>query len=528
MMKILVSDRIDDAALDFLQDRGFEMELLIKPDEDTLFRASSNADAWIIRSGTTVTTALLENAKQLKVIGRAGVGVDNIDVETATRKGIAVLNTPSGNTMAAVEHTMAMLLSLVRKIPAANHSLVIKRSWDRSPFIGVELCGKTIGILGLGKIGSRVATRCQAMEMTVLGFDPFFSAEQAHSMDIELVEKIPDLVSRCDFLSLHLPATEETRDLVNGELLQACKPGIRIINCARGSLVDEAVLAMALKSGQVAGAALDVFKEEPPLASPLLKAPNLVATPHLGASTIESQQNVGIQIAGQVADALTQGIFREAVNIPVGNWHTFSRLKPKLDLAEKLGHLAQQYVGRGISRINIEYRGDGFEEIPAINNSLLKGILKTATGNAINAVNAPIIAQERGIKLTYTENDDSRNYRSLMRLTVEVDGTEHIFSGTTFSDGEPRLLEIDGFEVDLFLYGVLLVFANFDQPGVIGDVGSILGENKINVAHFSLGRQNKGDNALGIIAVDGRITKKVVKKITDLENMKWVKQIILK
>lgn len=527
-MKILVSDKIDDAALALLQDRGFEMELLINPDNDTLSRAAQEADGWIIGSGTRITEKLLESASKLQVIGRAGVGVDNIDIDTATRRGIAILNTPSGNTIPAVEHTMAMLLSMVRSIPSAHQSVVAKRSWDNAPFTGVELFGKTIGIVGLGKIGTRVANRCQAMEMNVIGYDPYLSVDQAKSMDIDLEKDLNALVSQCDFLTFHLPETEETSNLLNETTIQACKPGIRIINCAHGKIIDENALFNALKNGSVSSAALDVFQNEPPIGSNLLKLPNVIITPHLSARTIESQRNVGIQIAEQVADALTGELFREAVNIPVNNWHIYSRLKPFLVLAEKMGRLAQQYTGGGISKIHIEYCGEGFEEIPAMNNTILAGILKSVSGNSINSVNAPLVAEERGITLTSSESENSQNYRSLIRLSVDVNDKHHVFSGTTFSDGEPRLLEIDGFEVDLLLFGVLLIFSNLDKPGVIGDVGALLGENKINVAHFSVGRQNKGGQALGVIAVDARMTKKVVKMLTDLPNMEWVKQVILK
>ncbi len=527
-MKILVSDKIDDAALALLQDRGFEIELLIKPDGDTLARASKDADGWIIRSGTEITRDLLEAAENLRVIGRAGVGIDNIDLETATRRGIAILNTPSGNTIATVEHTMAMLLSMARNIPAAHQSVVAKRSWDNSAFTGVELCGKIMGIVGLGKIGSRVASRCLAMEMDVIGYDAYLATDQARSLDVELYADLAAMVANCDFLSLHLPETEETTNIINDTIIAAAKPGMRIVNCARGNLIEESALFEGLRSGKIAACALDVFQHDPPIGSNLLKLPNLIVTPHLSSKTVESQRTVGIQIAEQVADALTGEVFREAVNIPVNNWHTYSRLKPVLELAEKLGRLAQQYIGGGISKIHIEYCGEGFEEIPAVNNTVLSGILKSVSGNAVNAVNAPLIAEERGISLTSSVNEDSQNYRSLIRLSVDMNDTQHHFAGTTFSDGEPRLLEIDGFEVDLLLFGVLLVFSNVDKPGVIGDVGALLGSNKINVAHFSLGRQNKGGEALGVIAVDARMTKKAVKMLSGLDNMKWVKQIILK
>jgi D-3-phosphoglycerate dehydrogenase len=526
-VKILISDTLDDAALDLLRERGFEVVTLIGADADTLAAASSDAGGWIIRSGTRITDALMQNASALKVIGRAGVGVDNIDVAAATRRGIAVLNTPSGNTMAAVEHSIAMLLALARHIPAAHHSLVVEGSWQRAKFTGVELYGKTIGILGLGKIGGRVAARCLGLEMTVLGYDPFLSAERAKTMGVELVAELDDLLARCDFLSLHLPGSGATAGLLNAERLQRCKPGVRIVNCARGNLIDESALATALHDGRVAGAALDVFAQEPPTDSPLLQAPNLVATPHLGASTVESQRKVGMQIAEQVADALDHGVFREAVNIPVRDWSTYAKLKPQLVLVERLGQLAQQYAGGGISRVEVEYCGDGFDEVQAINNTLLKGLLHPVIGVGVNSVNAPILAQERGITLAVTERGDSGNYQSLVRLRIQVGEREYSLAGTAFADNEPRLVDIDGFEVELFLFGVLLMFGNYDRPGVIGDVGLVLGKHAINVAHFSLGREQVGGEALGVVAVDDKIDRAVLDELAALPNMRWVNQVVI-
>jgi D-3-phosphoglycerate dehydrogenase len=525
--KILISDKLDDAALELLRDRGFELTIQIGENPEVLAKSTIDASGWIIRSGTRITEDLLQSAPILKVIGRAGVGVDNIDVTAATRKGIAVLNTPSGNTMAAVEHSIALLLALSRNIPAAHHSLINEGSWERARFTGVELYGKTIGILGIGKIGSRVAARCRGLEMSVLGFDPYMSTEQAKSMSIELIADLDDLLARCDFLSLHLPGIDSTKGIINAKRLEICKAGIRIVNCARGSLIDESALADALHSGHVAGAALDVFQNEPPVDSPLLNAPNLVATPHLGASTRESQRNVGLQIAEQVADALDHGVFREAVNIPVQDWKTYTRLKPQLLLVERLGQVAQQYAGKGISRVDVEYCGDGFEEIHALNNNLLKGLLRPIVGTGVNPVNASVLAKERGIALAFTENGINSNYQSLVRIRIQVDGRDHVFAGTTFADNEPRLVEIDGFEVELFLYGVLLMFGNFDRPGVIGNVGSLLGSHNINVAHFSLGRKGIGGEALGVVAVDEKIGDDVITELSALPNMQWVNQVVL-
>ncbi len=526
-MKILITDKLDEDAVQLLRDRGFEIVEVVGADTDTLKAQAADADGWIVRSGTQVTEDLLLSAHRLKVVGRAGVGVDNIDITAATRSGIAVLNTPTGNTIAAVEHSIALLLALARHIPAAHFSLVNEGSWERSRFIGVELYGKTIGVLGLGKIGARVAARCRALEMTVLGYDPFLSAERAKALGVELVAEFEDVLARSDFLTLHLPGTPETAGIVNAENLQRCKPGIRIVNCARGNLIDEAALAEALRSGQVAGAALDVFVKEPPIGSPLLQAPNLVATPHLGASTVESQRKVGMQIAEQMVEALQSGVFREAINIPVQDWGAFAALKPQLVLVDRLGQVAQQQAGGAISRVEVEYCGEGFGELAAVNSMLLKGLLKPVLGESVNAVNAPLLAEERGIQLGYSEHGHSSNYQTLVRLRIAVDGREHALSGTIFADQEPRLVEIDGFEVELFLTGVLLVFGNFDRPGVIGDVGTVLGRHAINVAHFSLGRKTVGGEALGVVAVDEMISPVVMEELAALKNMRWVYQVVL-
>ena len=526
-MKILISDKLDTSALELLSNRGYELIEQDSSDQEKLAEAAAVADGWIIRSGTRITAELVNGANNLKVIGRAGVGVDNIDIDAATRRGIAVLNTPTGNTMAAVEHTMAMLLAMARHIPEAHQNLTEQGSWERSGYVGVELYGKTIGILGLGKIGSRVAARCRAMEMQVLGYDPFLSEEKAHEMGVELVQDLEGILARSDFLSLHLPASQDTKNLLDAGRLAGCKPGVRIVNCARGSLVDEQALADALREGQVAGAALDVFQNEPPVDSPLLGAPNVVVTPHLGASTVESQRKVGVQIAEQVADALEQGVFHSAVNIPVSDWATYSKIRPQLVLAERLGQVAQQYAGGGVSRVEVEYCGEGFAEIQAMNNILLKGLLRPVLGEGVNAVNSHLLAGERGISLACTERGKSSNYQSLVRLHVHVGEREHTLSGTIFTDDEPRLVEIDGFEVELFLVGNLMLFGNFDKPGVIGNVGTIMGSNDINIAHFTLGRRTIGGEALGVVAVDSRIGDDVIDQLSALPNMRWVRQVVI-
>lgn len=526
-MNVLITDKLDDAAVTALRDRGLKVTCLYDSQPDELHSALAQAQGWIVRSGTQVTSELLTIATELKVLGRAGVGVDNIDVAAATRRGVAVVNTPMGNTIAAVEHTMALLLALARHIPAAHHSLVNQNRWERTRFTGVELYGKSIGIVGLGKIGSRVAVRTRAFGMSVLGYDPYLSQERAEELGIESYANLDNMLERCDFLSLHMPATATTVGLIDQRMIERMKPGIRMVNCARGNLIDEVALASALQNGHVAGAAVDVFQQEPALESPLLKAPNVVATPHLGASTEESQRQVGLQVAEQVADALQHGVYREAVNIPVRDWATLQKLEPQLAMVERLGAVAQQYVGGGIAQVEVEYLGGPFEEIPALNNTLLKGMLAAVLGEGVNAVNAPVIAAERGIRLAHTESSRSKDYNSLVRLRILADGRERTLAATTFADRQPRLVELDGHDVELFLEGILLLFMNVDRPGVIGDVGRVLGDHSINIAHFSLGRKTRGGEALAVVVVDEPIPTAVIQELAGLNNMQWVNQVVL-
>jgi len=527
MTKVLITDKLDNEAIQLLEARGLNVEKVSNKDLPGMRSALGNARGWIVRSSTTVTAELLAHAKTLVVIGRAGVGVDNIDVPEATRRGIAVLNTPTGNTLAAAEHSLAMLLALARHIPQAHASLFVDKRWDRAAFSGVELYGKTVGVIGLGKIGSRVATRCRAFEMQVLAFDPYLTADRANALGVELCGDLDSMLKRCDFLTLHMPATPDTENLLNQVRIALLKPGVRIVNCARGSLIDEHALAAALYSGHVAGVALDVFREEPPLDSPLMSAPNIVVTPHLAASTLESQRNVGLQVATQVADAVLEGVFQDAVNIPVRDWATFKKLTPQLNMVERLGIMAQQYVGAGIAQIDIEYSGGPFEEVPALNNTLLKGLLTPVLGNSVNAVNAPLLAKERGLKVAHSLRDESTGYNSLVRVRVSTADGSHTLAATTFADRLPRLVELDGREVELYLEGILLVFLNVDRPGVIGDVGRVLGAHDINIAHFSLGRKQRGGEALAVVVIDEPVPDAVMQELRGLNNMKWLKQINL-
>ncbi|MEJ2176860.1 MAG: phosphoglycerate dehydrogenase [Gammaproteobacteria bacterium] len=526
-MKIIITDSIDQAAIDLLTSCEHEVEQIDNADEPAIIEALEEASGWIIRSGTQITAKLLAHARKLVVIGRAGVGVDNIDIGEATRLGIAVVNTPTGNTLAAVEHTMALLLALARNIPQAHGSLMVDQTWERKAFTGVELYGKTIGIAGLGKIGSRVAGRCRAFEMQVLAYDPYISAERAAALDVELMDDLDALLAKSDFISLHMPNTSQTRNLMNAERLKNTKPGARIINCARGNLIDEVALADALRSGHIAGAALDVFQEEPPFDSPLMQAPNIIITPHLGASTQESQRNVGVQVAQQVSDAVCYGVFKDAVNIPVRDWATYEKLTPFLNMVERMGALAAQYAESGIKRIEVDYAGGPFEEFPALNNTLLKGLLTPVLGDSVNAVNASVLASERGIELSHSQSAEAAGYKNLISVIIHTANGQRSFAATTFADQLPRLVMLDGCDVDVYLEGMLLIFSNMDHPGVIGDVGQLLGENQINIAHFSLGRRHPGGEALAIVAVDDLIEENVLSKLGKLRNMKWARVISL-
>ena len=526
-MKIIVTDSLDQAAIELLISNEHEVEQIENNNEPAIIEALGEASGWIVRSGTQITRELLTHAQKLVVIGRAGVGVDNIDIGEATRRGIAVVNTPTGNTLAAVEHTMALLLSLARNIPQAHGSLMVNHEWERRAFTGVELYGKTIGIAGLGKIGSRVAARCRAFEMRVLAYDPYISAERAGALDVELTDDLDAMLARSDFVSLHMPNTPHTRNLMDAERLTKTKPGACIVNCARGTLVDEFALTDALRSGHIAAAALDVFQEEPPFASPLMRAPNLIVTPHLGASTKESQRNVGVQIAQQVSDAVRHNVFKDAVNIPVRDWTTFEKLTPYLNMVERMGVLAAQYAESGIHRIEVDYAGGPFEEIPALNNTFLKGLLTPVSGESVNAVNASVIASERGIELTHSQSVEATGYKNLISVVLHTAKGQRSFAATTFADQLPRLVMLDGCDVDVYLEGMLLIFSNMDHPGVIGDVGQLLGENQINIAHFSLGRRHPGGEALAIVAVDDMIDENILTELGKLKNMKWARVISL-
>jgi len=522
-MKILVTDKIAERGLDLLRGEGWTIEEVPPKDTAAIKKALAGATAWILRSGTQVTTTLLEAAPQLKVIGRAGIGVDNIDLEAATRRGILVMNTPGGNAVSVAEHTFALLLALARRVPAADQS-TRAGEWRKNEFAGLELKGKTLGLVGLGRIGQEVARRALVFEMQVIAHDPFVAAALARDLGVELVA-LDDLLARADFLSLHATLTPETQHLLNRERLARSKRGIRILNTARGELVDEAALAEALQSGQVAGAALDVFAGEPPRDSPLLKLPNVIATPHIGGSTAEAQEEVGWRIAQQVRDYLKDGVVRNAVNLPTLSAEEYRRLKPYLELAERLGAFAAQVAGPML-RVSLRYAGEvGELNTQLLRNAVLKGILARVVSEPANLVNAQTLAAERGLTIeeTHVRREQSRSLGipNTLGVTLHSNGEQFSVEGTVLHGAALRILAVDDIEIEAPLEGTLIFMRNRDVPGVIGQIGTLLGGRNINIASFALGRREQsgsmgslgrrgGAEAVAIVRVDGAVPEPVL------------------
>jgi D-3-phosphoglycerate dehydrogenase len=500
--KVLISDSLSPAAVKIFQERGVDVDIKtgLKPEE--LEAIIANYDGLAIRSSTKVTPKILDAAKRLKVVGRAGIGVDNVDVPNATARGVVVMNTPFGNSITTAEHAIAMMFALARQLPVANASTHAGK-WEKTRFMGVEVTGKTLGIIGCGNIGSNVAERALGLKMKVIAFDPFLTAERAAKLGVEKVE-LDQLFPRADFITLHTPLTEQTRGIVNAAALAKCKKGVYIINCARGGLVVEGDLQAALDSGQVAGAGLDVFAEEPAKQHPLFGNEKLVCTPHLGASTNEAQENVALQVAEQMSDFLLTGAVTNALNMPSISAEDAPKLRPYLKLAEQLGAFAGQISDSGIGAINIEYEG----EISTLNtrpitNMIVMGLLRPSL-ETINMVNAPVVAKERGIKISETKSNDSGDYHTLIRVKVESGGKTFALAGTLFS-GKPRLVVIDNLLLEAEMTPNMLFVRNQDKPGFIGRLGTALGEAKINIANFMLGRSEEGANAVCLVAVDGEI-----------------------
>ena len=511
--KILISDELSPRAVAIFKDRGLDVEQKVGLKPDELKSIIGNYHGLAIRSSTKVIPEIISAATNLKVIGRAGIGVDNVDVPAATSRGIVVMNTPFGNSITTAEHAIAMMFALARQLPAANASTHAGK-WEKAKFMGVELTGKTLGIIGCGNIGSIVADRARGLRMKVIAYDPFLTPERAQELGVEKLE-LDQLLPRADFITLHTPLTDQTRGIIDAKALAKCKKGVRIINCARGGLVIEADLKAALDSGHVAGAALDVFAEEPAKQHALFGMENVVCTPHLGASTNEAQENVALQIAEQMSDFLLTGAVTNALNMPSVSAEDAPKLRPYMKLAEQLGGFAGQVTQSSISSVGISYEGHvaGLNTRPLTHVALM-GLLRPSL-DTVNMVNAPVAAKERGIKLSETRRESEGDYHTLMQMRIETGAGTFLLAGTLFS-GKPRLVGIDDVRLEAELTSHMLFVRNEDKPGFIGRLGTRLGEGKINVANFNLGRSKPGANAVCLVSVDGDIPAALLQEITKL------------
>jgi D-3-phosphoglycerate dehydrogenase len=525
MPKVLISDALSPAAVQIFKDRGIEVDFqpALGKDKDKLAAAIGNYDGLAIRSATKVTGKVLEWAKDLKVIGRAGIGVDNVDIPAATARGIIVMNTPFGNSITTAEHAISLMLALARQIPEADASTRAGK-WEKNKFMGVEIFGKTLGVIGCGNIGSIVADRATGLRMKVVAFDPFLSQERADDLGVEKVE-IDELFRRADFITLHTPLTDKTRNIINAGAIKNMKKGVRIINCARGGLVDEAALYEALKSGQVAGAAFDVFVTEPATENPLFHLPNVVCTPHLGAATSEAQENVALQIAEQMSDYLLRGAITNAINFPSISAEEAPRLKPFIALAEKLGSFAGQLTETGISKVQLAYEGAVAQmNTKALTSAALAGLLRPMLGD-VNVVSAPVVAKERGIVVEEVTREMPEDYESLITVTVTTERQTRHVSGTVFADGRPRIVNIKGIRMDAEFGPSMIYITNLDKPGFIGKFSSTLGEAGINIATFHVGRDAPGGNAVALIEIDGDLPEEVLAKVRALPQVQQAKPL---
>ena len=521
LVKVLIADKMDPKAAAIFRERGIEADEKPGLSPEDLAVIIGGYDGLAVRSSTRVTAPIIDAAlPRLKVIGRAGIGVDTIDVPAASARGVVVMNTPFGNSITTAEHAIAMLFALARQIPDANQSTQAGK-WEKNRFVGVELSGKTLGLIGCGNIGSIVADRAHGLKMKVVAYDPFLSPERAVELGVDKVD-LDDLLTRADFITLHAPLTDQTRGILSREALARTKPGVRIVNCARGGLIDEAALKDALESGHVAGAALDVFQEEPAMDNPLFGTRGLICTPHLGASTTEAQVNVAIQIAEQMSDFLLLGGITNAVNVPSLSAEEAPRLRPYLVLAEKLGRLVGQIFGTEIRSIDVEVEGAASElNIKPITGAVLAGLM-SAWSDTVNMVNAPYLAKERGLAVREIRNEGEGDYHTLVAVTVGTEHGERRVEGTLFGNRAPRLVKIFGISVEAELTGQMIYIVNDDAPGFIGALGTKLGENRINIATFNLGRHKAGGEAVALVAVDDPISPEVATQLHDLPGVREV------
>ncbi|HRE61726.1 MAG TPA: phosphoglycerate dehydrogenase [Micropepsaceae bacterium] len=523
MPKVLISDQLSPAAVQIFKDRGVEVDVKPGLSKDELAAIIGQYDGLAIRSNTKVTADLLKHATRLKVVGRAGIGVDNVDIPAATARGIIVMNTPFGNSITTAEHAIALMFALAREIPAANASTHAGK-WEKNRFMGVELTGKVLGIVGCGNIGSIVAERALGLRMKVLAFDPYLSPERAVELGVEKAD-LETLLTRADIITLHTPLTDKTRNIISADAIAKMKKGVRLINCARGGLVDEGALKAALDSGHVAGAALDVFEVEPAKAHPLFGHERVVATPHLGASTTEAQENVALQVAEQISDYLLTGAITNAINMPSITAEDAKRLGPWISLAEKLGAFAGQLTESSIKSVEIVYEGAVADfNLRALTQAALAGLLRPVLSD-VNMVNAPIVAKERGISVSEVRRGQQGIYDSYMLLRVETERQKRDVAGTVFGNGAPRIIQVKGIAMEAAFTPHMLYITNEDKPGFIGKLGTLLGNAKVNIASFNLGRTGPGGDAIALVEVDGEVPEGVIESIRAIDVVRQAKAL---
>ena len=527
-MKILISDKFPAEGLQvFEETEGFVVEYQPGLSPEQLLEAVKDSDALVVRGGTQVTEKVFEVAQRLKVVGRAGVGTENIDLDAANKKGVVVMHTPFGSTTTTAEHTIAMLMSLARQIPAACHSTKAGK-WEAERFLGVEIAGKVLGVIGAGKIGRLVVERARALKMKAIVYDPNLAGETIRLLGAEQVD-LDELLERSDFITLHTPLNPETRNILNIETLSRVKPGCFIINCATGGLIDETALAEVLANGRVAGAALDVFYQEPPRPDhPLLAFDQVICTPHLRTATRDAQVNVTVQVARQIVDFLQNGNIINAVNVPSISAELLKTLRPYIELAERLGSFQAQLTAKGLKEVRLEYAGEVSEfPVAPLSMAAIKGLLTPLVGPSVNYINAPHLARERGIRIIETKNKESRGYASLIQLTIVGSGGEHSVTGAMFNEHDYRIVNVDGYIVEAIPKGQLLVLFNADRPGMIGFIGQVLGEANINIANMNLSRQAINDKAVSLISVDSSIPDETLEKLRTHEHILAAHQISL-
>jgi len=521
-IKILISDPLSEKGIEILKkEKNFRVDVKTKLPPDELKKIIGDYDALIVRSQTKVTKDVIKHAGRLKFIARAGVGLDNVDVNEASKRGITVMNAPGGNTVSTAEHTFSLILALSRNIPQADASLK-KGEWNRKKFMGVELCGKTLGIIGLGRIGAEVARRALSFKMKVIAYDPFLIEEKASTLGVESV-KLDTLFKKSNFITVHTPLTNQTRHIIGEENLKKMKKGVRIVNCARGGIVDEKALVRAIESGHVAGAALDVYESEPPGRARIVGMDKVVTTPHLGASTEEAQVNVAVDVAEALRDALRNKGIKNAVNAPSIEPALLEVIKPYLNLAEKIGKMHAQLAQGSINKVTIRYVGDiGKYNLNHITRSIVKGLLEPILEENINYVNALVIASERGIRIIEEKTEKIENFVNLIYVKVETAGSKNSIMGTLFTKVDPRIVKINEFYVDAVPEGHMIVIYNTDKPGIVGQIGSILGENRINIAGMTFGRVRRSGKAITLLNVDSAISSNLVDKIKKAQYIKDV------